>query len=916
MSIDVRKVILTITEGALVTSQLFEAYLACPTKCFLKHAGAANKENTVALWQTERNERYRHDAMKTLSADFELFLDQSVQSDNLKATIHAIQVVRSDKRRGESKIVPLHFVPSNKVTRSDRLLAVFNALVLSKSRGVRIDFTTIVYGDAKSKTSVKTNGLLRDVTKAIQNVVNLLSDSSPPDLILNSHCPACEYRDRCKRIATEKNDLSLLGALTEKERAQLHKKGIFTVHQLSYTFRPRRRAKRLGSRPEKYHQSLKALAIRKGETHVVGDVQLRIDGTPVIFDVEGIPDRDFFYLIGVRFDSIQNTAFQYLWADDIADEGTIWKEFLDVLANIESPVLLHYGSYEKAFLEKMGRRYGSPGEESPVGRAIRQPINILSLIYAQVYFPTYSNGLKEIAAFLGFQWSDPLSSGLQSIVWRHQWEQSHDSVVREKLIAYNADDCSALSLLVHALRLLERSFQDADATSESKVSVTRVETLAKSVGSKWSRFESPLPELVQINSAAHWNYQRDRVFVRSGVTKRRKRSIPTRAKRRAVPKINLPIGAPESCPECGGKWRKARIVVSRPVQDLLFGTDSVKRRLVNYFFQPHRCLTCKKAFAMHNWYQRGRLRKWGWNVRAYFIYHAVGLRVPQLTIEHHLHNLFGFELRRSTLNNLKITAADFYSITAARVLHRIIRGKIIHIDETTANIKGHLAYVWVMTNLREVAYVLSQSREGDFARELLKDFRGVLVSDFYAAYDGINCKQQKCLIHLMRDLNDHMLNNPFDREVKSIVVSFAGLLKAMVETIDRRGLKRYFLRKHRKQVDQFFEFLDRSNFKSEAAVKVQQRFAKSRDKLFTFLDHDGVSWNNNNAEHAIKAFARLRKVISGTSTKKGVEEYLTLLTVAQTCEYSGIDFLDFLRSGERDIEAFAARKANALRARV
>src|SRR4030095_15079929 len=81
-----------------------------------------------------------------------------------------------------------------------------------------------------------------------------------------------------------------------------------------------------------------------------------------------------------------------------------------------------------------------------------------------------------------------------------------------------------------------------------------------------------------------------------------------------------------------------------------------------------------------------------------------------------------------------------------------------------------------------------------------------------------------------------------------------------------------------------------------------------RDTLFTFLDCDGVPWNNNNAEHAIKAFARLGKVISGTSTKKGVEEYLTLLTVAQTCEYRGIDFLEFVRSGERDVEGFAARR--------
>jgi hypothetical protein len=66
-----------------------------------------------------------------------------------------------------------------------------------------------------------------------------------------------------------------------------------------------------------------------------------------------------------------------------------------------------------------------------------------------------------------------------------------------------------------------------------------------------------------------------------------------------------------------------------------------------------------------------------------------------------------------------------------------------------------------------------------------------------------------------------------------------------------------------------------------------------------------VPWNNNNAEPAIKAFARLRGVISGTSSKTGVDEYLTLLTAAETCEYRGLDFLDFLRSGERDIERFA-----------
>jgi hypothetical protein len=238
-----------------------------------------------------------------------------------------------------------------------------------------------------------------------------------------------------------------------------------------------------------------------------------------------------------------------------------------------------------------------------------------------------------------------------------------------------------------------------------------------------------------------------------------------------------------------------------------------------------------------------------------------------------------------------MNAAHYYQVTKRKILQRIIQGNLIHADETRANIKGHLAYVWVLTNLKEVIYIIAESRDGAFIQELLREFKGVLVSDFYAACDAIECPQQKCLIHLMRDLNDDLLNNPFDEELKSIASGFAGLLKPIVDTIDRRGLKKYFLQKHLVQVKQFYEFVDQSEFRSEAATKYIVRFQKNRDKLFTFLLYDNVPWNNNNAEHAIKAFARLRDVVSGTSTKKGVDEYLTLLSVAETCEFQKIDFL-------------------------
>ena len=421
-------------------------------------------------------------------------------------------------------------------------------------------------------------------------------------------------------------------------------------------------------------------------------------------------------------------------------------------------------------------RYGGPPEHCAAGTAIASPTNLLAVIYARIYFPAYSNGLKEIARFLGFEWADPSGSGLLSIVWRSRWEASQDPGLRDRLIAYNADDCEALSLVARTIvRLLSPEvFPDKLGADPA---VVHTEELGRNIQSKWRAFKSPLPDMEQINEAAYWNYQRDRVFVRTGTEARPNAKRPKRTSRcrRKAEKIVV-AKAPASCPECGKRGRTKNRLLTRTVEDLVFGRDSVKRRVVRYVFQAYRCRSCGHEYGLDEWYLHAR--KWGWNVVAYFVYHIVGLRVPQLTMQHSLSRLFGFDLVRSTLNNLKIKAAELYSFAKRKILERIVSGNLVHADETRANIKGHLAYVWVLTNMTEVAYVLAESREAEIVQTLLKNFKGVLVSDFYAAYEAIPCPQQKCVIPLMRDLNDEILNNPFDTEMKSI----AGVLCRVAET--------------------------------------------------------------------------------------------------------------------------------------
>jgi predicted RecB family nuclease len=108
-------------------------------------------------------------------------------------------------------------------------------------------------------------------------------------------------------------------------------------------------------------------------------------------------------LIGGRLGNLTSAAQYSFWADSVEDERKIWNEFIDILANIGNPVLIHYGCYETVFLRRMGDRYGTPAADSIVARAVKKSVNLLSVIFAHVYFPTFSNRLKDIGHFLGFE---------------------------------------------------------------------------------------------------------------------------------------------------------------------------------------------------------------------------------------------------------------------------------------------------------------------------------------------------------------------------------------------------------------------------------------------------------------------------------------------------------------------------------
>lgn len=317
-----------------------------------------------------------------------------------------------------------------------------------------------------------------------------------------------------------------------------------------------------------------------------------------------------------------------------------------------------------------------------------------------------------------------------------------------------------------------------------------------------------------------------------------------------------------------------------------------------------RCRVCKKAF-LSNRFLKIR-SKYGHALSSWLIYQHVGTRQSLSKAGEVCDSLFGYSISRESLSNIKRAMAKKYASTYRLLINKIKHGSVAYVDETGVSIRGNKAYIWTFTNLDEVVYFYADSREGQTLKDVLAHFKGVLISDFYSAYDGITCRQQKCLIHLIRDMNDDYHKNQFDAELTRIVREFARLLRAIVGTVDRFGLRRKRLKKHIGEAQRFLDRVCDGDFRSEIACQYRRRFRKHRHKLFEFLHHDNVSWNNNAAENAIKAFALYRRITDGVFSREGIKQYLVFLSIYQTCRLKEIDFLKFLLSERKDIDAYAS----------
>jgi hypothetical protein len=511
--------------------------------------------------------------------------------------------------------------------------------------------------------------------------------------------------------------------------------------------------------------------------------------------------------------------------------------------------------------------------------------------------------LKDIGRFLGLKWTVKGASGVDSMVWRQLWEETRDSALKERLIQYNKEDCLALKRLCDFIREIACNGMPEQNINKLIASVVQTDEL-RDKQTKRPKFcvkRFAIKNLEYVNKSAYFDYQRSKVYLRTNkhirrVIRKKARKIEKQSQYKPTKRVDITT---KSCPQCGSKRIKPTHALTRNVVDLKYSVNGIKRYQPLYSSWRYKCLKCENLFAPERWLENRYM--YGVGLMSWCIYHSLVGGQLMTRVGMALSDVFGIQVSHKQLYEFRTRLARHYESTYNELLRSLISGPILHVDETSVNLVGEKGYVWVMASMDKVVFFFRESREGGFLKDMLQGFSGVLISDFYSAYDSIKSPQQKCLVHVIRDIDDDLLKNPLNDELSWLTQELGELLRPIIETVDRYGLKKWHLRRHKCRVDKFLQGVSSKTFSTELSQRWQKRFRKSGDMMFTFLDYDGVPWNNNNAEHAIKRFAKYRRNTNGRFTRKSLNELLAVFSVVVTCEFAGVNVLQFLLSGERDI---------------
>ena len=369
------------------------------------------------------------------------------------------------------------------------------------------------------------------------------------------------------------------------------------------------------------------------------------------------------------------------------------------------------------------------------------------------------------------------------------------------------------------------------------------------------------------------------------------RSLPQQIDRREVHQQ-------PACPDCGGALVRTGRTRTRVIEDI---PADLKVETTEHTIHRDWCPSCQKQVepkvpdALPHCTFGNRIV-----TLAAWLHYGLGTTLSQIVA------VFGQHLRLTLsaggLMQMWHRLAGVLGPWYEQIHRHCLDAGVLHADETGWRVDGKTWWLWCFATTDATFYFLDPSRGHPALDQFfVKEFEGVLVSDFWAAYDAVGRMKQKCWPHLLRDIKevDKGKENGDDwpafakrlRRVYTDAVRLAAARGTM--PVEEHELK--LAKLQGRIID-----LAMSEWANGHARRLAKRLRKYGDELLTFVECEGVPSDNNHAEREIRPAVLMRKVSQGNRSERGAQTRAVLMTIYRTLKKRGLEplqvTLDALRS--------------------
>jgi hypothetical protein len=290
----------------------------------------------------------------------------------------------------------------------------------------------------------------------------------------------------------------------------------------------------------------------------------------------------------------------------------------------------------------------------------------------------------------------------------------------------------------------------------------------------------------------------------------------------------------------------------------------------------------------------------GPQLTALIVYLTVVCRMPRRVVEAMLQQTLAIDISLGSTQKCWEEASRSGAAPCAELEQRLKDEPVLNADETGWRTNGDKRYLLVFVAAQYIVYTVEATRSGQVLIRMLGSvFGGILCSDRFSAYLKYHPgRGQFCWAHLKRNVLGVLeltKNTDVEQFCRDALAEHAKLFRLWHKFRDGRIDRSQLQLRSIPIQKRLFALGDRNLDSPHRDVRnLAAALFEHIERLFAFIDYEGVEPTNNSAERALRTAVQWRKTSFGNRSENGELATARLLTIAETCDLQKLNILAYL----------------------